>query len=141
VAEPWNAREAGAGLLAAVTRAISEERMRAAATGRLLQDSDLARAVLRSPALRDANAKMLDAMMTEYEPKVAALVAAEAVPLAEAAVAAETVRREAAEAQLAALRAALRRHVPSFTDPSGVVLCGGCLLAAPCPDAALAGEP
>ena len=43
--------------------------------------------------------------------------------------------------RVAALEAALRRHVPSFTDPKGAVLCGGCLLAAPCPDAALAGEP
>jgi hypothetical protein len=49
-------------------------------------------------------------------------------------------RADAAEAQLAVLRAALGRHVPSFTDPSGVVLCGGCLQPAPCPDAALAGE-
>jgi hypothetical protein len=49
-------------------------------------------------------------------------------------------RADAAEAKLAEVRAALRRHVPSFTDPRGVVLCGGCLLAAPCPDAALAGE-
>jgi hypothetical protein len=41
--------------------------------------------------------------------------------------------------RVAALEAALRCHVPAFTDPEGVVLCGGCLRPAPCPDAALAG--
>jgi hypothetical protein len=44
---------------------------------------------------------------------------------------------------LGPLREALRRHLASFTDPEGVVLCGGCLRPSPCPDAALAagGEP
>jgi hypothetical protein len=39
------------------------------------------------------------------------------------------------------LRAALKRHAHAFTDPEGAVLCGGCLLAVPCPDASLTGEP
>jgi hypothetical protein len=39
------------------------------------------------------------------------------------------------------LREALKRHAHAFTDPEGAVLCGGCLLPAPCPDADLAGEP
>ena len=46
----------------------------------------------------------------------------------------------ACDAEIARLRAALRRHVLSFTDPKGTVLCGGCLEPAPCPDVALAGK-
>jgi len=68
------AREDGAALLAAVTRAISAERMRAAATGRNLQDADLARAVLASPALQDANRKILDGMLAEAKPRVTAAI-------------------------------------------------------------------
>lgn len=47
----------------------------------------------------------------------------------------------AAERELSELRAALRRHTHSFTDPKGGgELCGGCLEPSPCPDAALLGE-
>ena len=83
--DEWDAREAGAALLADVTRAITDERAKAADEHRPLRDADLARAVLRSPALADANGKLLDDMMAEYEPKIAARIAAMAVPIAEAA--------------------------------------------------------
>jgi hypothetical protein len=85
VPDEWDAREAGAALLADVTRAITDERAKAADEHRPLRDADLARAVLRSPALADANGKLLDDMMAEYEPKIAARIAAMAVPIAEAA--------------------------------------------------------
>lgn len=49
-------------------------------------------------------------------------------------------RTDAAEAKVVALVAALRRHAHTFTDSTGVVLCGGCLEPAPCPDAALCAE-
>jgi hypothetical protein len=88
VAEPWSAREDGRALLAAVTQAIAAER----AKGRVPSSADLARAVLRSPALRDANRKLLDDLMAEYEPKLAAAVAAEAGPLIAAAIEAERER-------------------------------------------------
>jgi hypothetical protein len=47
--------------------------------------------------------------------------------------------RERAEAELAGVREALKRHAHAFTDPKGAVLCGGCLRPAPCPDAGLTG--
>ena len=72
VAEGWDAGEHGAALVAAVTRAMNEERMKAHGRGDVATSADLARAVLRSPALRDANRKILDVMMAEYEPKIAA---------------------------------------------------------------------
>jgi hypothetical protein len=85
VPDEWDAREAGAALLADVTRAITDERAKAADAHRPLRDSDLARAVLRSPALADSNRKLLDEMLAEYEPKIAARIAAMAAPIAEAA--------------------------------------------------------
>ena len=48
-------------------------------------------------------------------------------------------RAEAAEAKVAELEAALRRHTHTCTDSKGTV-CGGCLEPAPCPDAALLGD-
>lgn len=92
MADEWDAREAGAALLHAVTRAISVERAAAKAAGRDPSSADLARAVLRSPALQDANRELLDSLESEYKPKIAALVAAEAVPIAEAAATAERER-------------------------------------------------
>ena len=86
MAEEW---DDGLALLAAVASAITEERVKAHAKGRVATSADMARAVLRSPALQDANRKILDDMMTGYEPKVAVLVAAEAVLIAEALIAAE----------------------------------------------------
>jgi hypothetical protein len=56
-----------------------------------------------------------------------------------AAAVAERVRADA-EAEIARLRAALRRHTHTFTDRHDTEVCGGCLEPAPCPDAALAGE-
>ncbi len=52
----------------------------------------------------------------------------------------EKERRHAAEAKVAALEAALRKHMQWFKDEKGAKVCGGCLEPAPCPDAALAGE-
>ena len=86
MAEEW---DDGLALLAAVASAITGERVKAHAKGRVATSADMARAVLRSPALQDANRKILDDMMTGYEPKVAVLVAAEAVLIAEALIAAE----------------------------------------------------
>ena len=94
--EPWDAKRAGSELLASLTQAIAEERAKAHGEGRVATSADLARAVLRSSALQDANRKILDNMMDEYEPRVAALVAAEAASLAGAAVAAERERIAAA---------------------------------------------
>jgi len=74
VAEPWDAREDGAALLAAVTRAIADERAKAAGEHRPLRDADLARAVLRSPALQDANRRILNAAMAEAEPAAKAAI-------------------------------------------------------------------
>ena len=98
--EPWDARTAGAALLADVTRAITDERAKAADEHRPLRDADLARAVLRSPALKEANRKILDGLLdgleAEYQPKIAAMILGgagqiieEAAPAIRAAVAGE----------------------------------------------------
>ena len=53
----------------------------------------------------------------------------------------EKDRRRIAEARVAGLEDALRRHTLSFADPKGGgELCGGCLKPSPCPDAGLCGE-
>ena len=127
MAEPWSAQEAGAELLAAVTRAISEEQMRARAVGRLVRNSDLARAVLASPAMRESAMRTVDATLGDFGPRLAEMVATGAGPIVAAAT--------------APLREALRGHMHSFTDHAGVELCGGCLRPSPCPDAVLAEEP
>jgi hypothetical protein len=41
------------------------------------------------------------------------------------------------EAEITALRSALKRHINWFTD-DGVRVCGGCLRESPCPDDGLA---
>ncbi len=98
--EPWDARAAGASLLADVTRAITDER---AARGGPLTDTEIARAVLRSPALKEANRKILDGLLdgleAEYQPKIAAMILGgagqiieEAAPAIRAAVAGEIAR-------------------------------------------------
>ena len=98
MAEPgaWDAKTAGASLLADVTRAITDERAKAADEHRPLRDADLARAVLRSPALREANRKIMDGLEAEYQPKIAAMILGgageiieEAAPAIRAAVAGE----------------------------------------------------
>ena len=97
--DAWDARTAAAALLADVTRAITDERAKAADEYRPL----LARAVLRSPALREANRKILDGLLdgleAEYQPKIAAMILGgagqiieEAAPAIRAAVAGEIAR-------------------------------------------------
>jgi len=92
MADEWDARDAGRSLHADVTRAITDERAKAAGEGRHLTDAAIARAVLRSPALADANRKLLDDLMTEYQPKVTALAADALALLIKAAVTAERER-------------------------------------------------
>lgn len=82
--QPWEARRAGADLFAAVTAVIAAERAAAAARGRIPVDAELARAVLRSPALHEANRALLDAMSAEYEPKIAAMIGRDATGLIKA---------------------------------------------------------
>ena len=98
MAEPgaWDAKTAGASLLADVTRAITDER---AARGGPLTDTEIARAVLRSPALKEANRKIMDGLEVEYQPKIAAMILGgagqiieEAAPAIRAAVAGEIAR-------------------------------------------------
>ncbi len=101
--DAWDARAAGAALLADVTRAITDERAKAADEHRPLRDADLARAVLRSPALKEANRKIMDGLLdgleAEYQPKIAAMILGgagqiieEATPAIRAAVAGEIAR-------------------------------------------------
>ena len=97
--DAWDARAAGAALLADVTRAITDERAKAADEHRPLRDADLARAVLRSPALKEANRKIMDGLEVEYQPKIAAMILGgagqiieEAAPAIRAAVAGEIAR-------------------------------------------------
>jgi len=97
--DAWDARAAGAALLADVTRAITDERAKAADEYRPLRDADLARAVLRSPALREANRAIMDGLQAEYQPKIAAMILGgagqiieEAAPAIRAAVAGEIAR-------------------------------------------------
>ena len=101
MAEPgaWDAKTAGASLLADVTRAITDERAKAADEHRPLRDADLARAVLRSPALQEANRAIMDGLEAEYQPKIAAMILGgageiieEAAPAIRAAVAGEIAR-------------------------------------------------
>ncbi len=94
--DAWDARAAGAALLADVTRAITDERAKAADEYRPLRDADLARAVLRSPALREADRAIMDGLQAEYQPKIAAMILGgagqiieEAAPAIRAAVAGE----------------------------------------------------
>ena len=94
--DAWDARAAGAALLADVTRAITDERAKAADEHRPLRDADLARAVLRSPALREVNRAIMDGLEAEYQPKIAAMILGgageiieEAAPAIRAAVAGE----------------------------------------------------
>ena len=94
--DAWDARTAGAALLADVTRAITDERAKAADEHRPLRDADLARAVLRSPALQEANRAIMDGLEAEYQPKIAAMILGgageiieEAAPAIRAAVAGE----------------------------------------------------
>ena len=93
--EPWDARTAGAALLADVTRAITDERAKAADEHRPLRDADLARAVLRPPALREANRAIMDGLEAEYQPRIAAMILGGAGQIIEEA--APAIRAAAAE--------------------------------------------
>lgn len=81
--QTWNAQDAGRELLGDVAAVIAGVRDKATLKGCIATSAEIARAVLASPALQDANRKMLDALQAEYQPKIEAKVAAEARRIAD----------------------------------------------------------
>lgn len=81
---PWDAQTAGRDLLAEVSAVIAGVRERASLKGRIASNSEIARAVLASPAIAESCRRNMDALEAEYQPRIAAKLIAEAAQITEA---------------------------------------------------------